>query len=61
MFVFKNWPEKKIKILLFIERQDNKIPVKADWQRKTASFHPNWTSFYQPPTVQQIAELIWVK
>lgn len=46
---------------MFIERQDNNILAKADWQRKTASFHPNWTSFYQPPTVQQIAELIWVK
>lgn len=58
---FKNRQLKKKNIFMFIERQDNKIPAKADWRRKTAGFHPNWTSFYQPPTVQQIAELIWVK
>lgn len=29
--------------------------------KKTVCFHPNWTFFYQPPTVPQIAELIWAE
>lgn len=55
---FKNRQVKK-KILMSLRGRIIKSQRKR--QRKTASFHPNWTSFYQPPTVQQIAELIWEK